>query len=159
MCIVVICNYKFSPVYEWGVIMGFEVQESNVNYVKLDDLEKGSVLIATYTGSITGGDYNTTTYFFQEADGSKTGINGCADLDRKMALVEEGAKLKVYYNGKTKIETSHGIVKAHTFWIEELAEDNSVIRALIPPKKNAAATATSTNTADDGSLREINGAV
>jgi hypothetical protein len=103
--------------------MGFEIQENNITFYELSDLEKGMALTAIYTGSTQGGEYNTLTHYFQEDDGAKIGLNGCADLDKRLALVSENTPVKVVYNGMKKIETKHGITNAHNFWIEAANEE------------------------------------
>ena len=100
--------------------MGFEKAEnSNTIYYKLNDLEKNSVLKAIYKGSFTGGDFNSTTHYFVDADGQKYGVAGCTELNRKLDLVSEDTLVALTYKGKRKLETAHGVVHAHSFWIEQ----------------------------------------
>ena len=130
--------------------MGFEIQESNTTYYKLSDLTKGMALTAIYTGSTQGGEYNTFTHYFQEADGSKVGLNGCADLDKRLALVEPDTKVKIVYNGMKKISTKHGQVNSHNFWVEA-ADAEGNLKPVLLSKVEINSTAPESN--DEESLR------
>lgn len=111
--------------------MGFKYSDAtNVNYVKLDDLNKNMELIAKYTGKTESVNYpGTYTYFFvsttDEGNEEKIGVPSCADLNRKMGFVAEGSDLKIVYKGKRKFETSKGVAEGHSFWIELLENGKS----------------------------------
>lgn len=117
--------------------MGFEKAENtNTIFYKLNDLEKNSVLKAFYKGSFTGGEFNSTTHYFVDLDGQKYGLAGCKELNNKLSLVSEDALVALTYKGKRKLETSHGIVNAHSFWIEQ--EIDNKMEPVIYRSSNAA---------------------
>lgn len=117
--------------------MGFVQEASEVKYYKLDDLSPGMSLTATYDGNSTHGEFNTKTYYFIDGS-SKIGINGCADLDKRLTQVERGETVKLHYLGKKSIETKHGKVKAHKFNVARIGEDGKITPVLIPSAKGGA---------------------
>jgi len=112
---------------------GFTKEAPSTVYVKLDDLEKGSVLRASYNGSTQGGEFNSVTHYFVTPAGERLGVNGCAELNNKLAQCTKGDNLVIKYSGKRVMETSHGKVKAHSFWIER---QDSTTGELTPIKVN-----------------------
>lgn len=132
--------------------MGFEIQESNTTYYKIADLQKGMALNAIYTGSTQGGEYNTMTHYFQEEDGSKIGLNGCADLDKRLALVNENTLVKIVYNGMKQITTKHGQVKSHNFWVEA-ADEAGILKPVLLGSVEVNSSSKAAESNDEDSLR------
>lgn len=133
--------------------MGFEMQENNTTYYKIADLEKGMALSAIYTGSTQGGEYNTYTHYFQEDDGNKIGLNGCADLDKRLALINDGTPVKIVYNGMKQITTKHGQVKSHNFWVEA-ADESGILKPVLLGNVEVNSSSAAESSKEDGeSLR------
>lgn len=107
------------------------MQQSDVNYIKPSDLEKGMALTAVYDGTSIGGKYNSTTHYFKEESGEITGINGTSELNKKLSLINKGDTVKILYRGMKEFKTAHGVATSHDFSVKRVNTDGSEELAII----------------------------
>lgn len=67
-------------------------------------IEKGETIIGTYERSFVGGKFGNTTYIVRIANGTLIGLPGAGSLNKAMAKLAEGSKVKVTYDGMKPIK-------------------------------------------------------
>jgi len=72
------------------------------SFLSPNDMKAGQELSGTYLGSFQCGPYKTFTHKIETADGV-IGVNGSGMLNKKLALVTQGADVTIVYTGKQPI--------------------------------------------------------
>lgn len=67
-------------------------------------ITKGETILGRYERSFTGGKFNNTTYIVRTEDGKLVGLPGAGSLNKAMAKLAEGSKVKVTYEGMQTIK-------------------------------------------------------
>ena len=78
-----------------------EVPTEEGNFVRLKDLEAGTVFEGTFTGTTMSSNFDKPEHRLTLADGEKIIINGSTQLNTLMNEVSSGSQVKIEYLGKT----------------------------------------------------------
>lgn len=92
-------------------------------YLKIKNMTKGDTVVGTYEKSFTGGEFNQTTHYFKAEDGRPFAIDGVSMLNRKMAKVPAGSRVKVTYRGQESYKGKKGNITSHVVNVNILDGD------------------------------------